>query len=172
MKNKWIIEVISAILIAIFVYAASVKLLNYSLFVTQLHTHPLLKHFAGTIAWIVPAMELFLSVLLLLPVTRRKGLYGSAFILLIFTIYLGFMFLSGKPLPCTCGGFISTFTWRQHIIFNLGLILLSIIGIRLYNSAKLFYRGSAKKKQPVRAVWSMPMLRQDTPVVFFILPDV
>lgn len=152
MKNKGIIAVISALLIGVFVYAAFSKLLNYPLSVAQLHTHPYIGRFAGLIAWFVPAVELIVSALLLFPGSRRIGLYGSAGLLFIFTAYLALMLLSGRPLPCTCGGFISTLDWPQHIVFNLALILLSIIGIRLYKGARLFYRGSVVKKRPVRTV--------------------
>jgi hypothetical protein len=35
-----------------------------------------------------------------------------------------------KNLPCSCGGIISKLSWKQHIIFNLFFIVLSVIGIR------------------------------------------
>jgi hypothetical protein len=39
------------------------------------------------------------------------------------------MLLSEKDLPCSCGGIISSLSWRQHIIFNGVFILLAITGI-------------------------------------------
>lgn len=152
MKKEWIIEIISALLVGIFIYAATSKFFNFSLFVAQLHTHPYLKSFAGIIAWIVPATELLISLLLLLPTTRKGGLYGSAALLIVFTVYLCLMLLSGKPLPCSCGGFISLLNWRQHVVFNLVLILFAIIGIHLYGNKKSYYEISNRKKKSVRAV--------------------
>ena len=50
MKRQLIIQSIAALLILVFVYAASSKLLNYHLFAAQLEMHPLLEHFAGLFA--------------------------------------------------------------------------------------------------------------------------
>lgn len=154
MKTKWVIEIISALLIVIFVYAAASKLLNIPLFAAQLETHPYLKQFSDLLAWLVPGLEILISVLLILPITRKSGLYASAVLLIIFTMYLGLMLLSGKQLPCSCGGFISILDWKQHVVFNLALILFAIIGIHLYGNKKSYYKISKKKKEPIKAVWT------------------
>ena len=44
MKQKVIIEIISVLLILLFVYASTSKLLNYALFVTQLKASPFLYY--------------------------------------------------------------------------------------------------------------------------------
>jgi hypothetical protein len=36
-----------------------------------------------------------------------------------------------KNLPCSCGGIISKLSWKQHILFNLFFIMLSITGIKV-----------------------------------------
>lgn len=133
MKNrtKNIIDILSALLICLFVYAAEAKLIQYSLFVEQLMMHPLFRHFAESLAWILPVTELIVAVLLIFPFTRMAGFYASAILLLIFTIYLTGMILTDKHLPCSCGGIISGFGWGQHIVFNLFFIVVSITGIVL-----------------------------------------
>ncbi len=151
MKKKWIIEVITVLLIILWVYAATGKLLEYQVFVAQLHTHPMLNPFAGFLAWALPATEFIVSALLVVPKTRLIGLYCTAGLLLSFTIYLMLMLLSGKDLPCSCSGIVSALNWGQHIVFNLVFMFLAIIGILAYNK-KIFYRVSAKKAHSVRAV--------------------
>ncbi|TAM97041.1 MAG: hypothetical protein EPN39_12190 [Chitinophagaceae bacterium] len=131
MRRTVIIDVLAAALIILFVYAALSKLMAYPLFTAQLEMHPLLRPFAGWLAWALPAAELFISALLVIPSTRLMGLYGSAILLFMFTVYLTGMILTDKHLPCSCGGLISGFTWRQHIVFNLVFIILSITGIIL-----------------------------------------
>ncbi|MGH2644193.1 MAG: MauE/DoxX family redox-associated membrane protein, partial [Chitinophagaceae bacterium] len=130
-KTNYIVEILSALLICLFIYAAVSKLLNYSLFVAQLNQHPYLKHFARVLALIVPVTEIIIAVLLTIPHSRMIGLYGSFLLLLIFTIYLTLMILSDKHLPCSCGGIISGFSWKEHTVFNLVFIGLAITGIVL-----------------------------------------
>lgn len=129
MIHKWIIEVITVLLIILWVYAAISKLLEYQVFVSQLHTHRYLQSFAGFLAWALPATEFIVAALLFLPKTRLIGLYCTVGLLLSFTIYLVLMLLSGKDLPCSCSGIISTLSWQQHIVFNQVFLLLAITGL-------------------------------------------
>lgn len=152
MKRALTIEIISSLLIVLFIYAALSKLFEYSLFVEQLKMHPLLKHFAGLLAWALPVTELAVATLLVISRTKLTGLYCVAVLLIVFTLYLIIMLLSDKDLPCSCGGVISSLSWRQHIVFNGVFILLAIIGIWLEKKRKIFYKGSVKKTQPVRTV--------------------
>ena len=131
MRRAVIIEVIVAATIILFVYAAMSKLLAYPLFTEQLEMHPLLKPFAGWLAWAVPAAELLVAALLVIPSTRLVGLYGAAILLFMFTVYLTGMILTDSHLPCSCSGIISGFTWRQHIVFNLVFMGLAVTGIIL-----------------------------------------
>jgi uncharacterized membrane protein YphA (DoxX/SURF4 family) len=150
MKHKWVIDAISAALVLLLVYAASGKLMDYPLFVAQLHTHPYLKPFAGFLAWSVPAVELIISMLMIIPRTRLTGLYAAAALLFAFTAYLVLMLLSGKDLPCSCSGIISSMSWGQHIVFNIVFMLLAIFGIWFYKR-KGFYKGSTISKTiPIR----------------------
>jgi uncharacterized membrane protein YphA (DoxX/SURF4 family) len=130
-RTKNIVEILTALLICLFVYAAISKLTEYSMFVAQLKLHPLFKYFAGLLAWIIPAAELITTGLLVFPLTRRTGLYTSAALLSSFTVYLIVMISTNSHLPCTCGGLIKSLTWRQHIVFNLVFLGLAVTGIIL-----------------------------------------
>src|SRR5665647_1513697 len=125
MKQKVAIEIISSLLILLFVYAALSKLIDYNAFKVQLKNSLWLRSFAVIIAWLVPATELAISFILTIKVTRIFGLYASLLLLMIFTIYISGMLLSGKHLPCSCGGVIQQLSWRQHLLFNLFFIILS-----------------------------------------------
>lgn len=140
------------LLIGLWVYASCSKLFTYQLFVSQLEMHPMLKQFASSLALIIPVSELLIAILLIFSSTRIMGLYCSTILLIIFTIYLIIMILTDSHLPCGCSGIISGFSWKEHIVFNCVFILLSITGIWLYKKEKIFYKGSAKKTQPVQAV--------------------
>lgn len=142
MKQGHIISVISAILILVFSYAAMCKLLDLRLFVAQLDTHPLLHHFSKKLSWSLPAAELGLCVLLILPGTRKVGLYGAAALLGIFIIYLSVMLLSGDHLPCSCGGIINGLGWTGHLFLNISL--LSLASWAIISHSRAAPHGSAE----------------------------
>lgn len=129
--KKWIPDIISGLLIVLFVYAASSKLFDYTQFNTQFGHSPLIAPYAGIITWAVPAIELTIVAMLTVKHTRIPGLYASFILLLIFTLYIAERLLSGKNLPCSCGGVISALSWKQHLVFNLFFMALSIMGIAL-----------------------------------------
>ena len=139
MKHKITIEIICCLLVLLFVYAAFSKLLEYHTFKIQLTNSPFLKPFSGIIVWLIPIAELIIAALLTVTHTRRAGLYFSLILLLVFTVYITGIFLSGVHLPCSCGGIIQQFSWKQHLVFNLFFIVLTVIGIVLERNQKLKY---------------------------------
>lgn len=138
MKKK-IHDIIGGLLVLLFVYAAFSKLFDYTQFKMQLGSSPLLASYAGIIAWMVPVVELIIATLLTVTVTRIIGLYASLGLLLIFTLYITAMLLSGEHLPCSCGGIIQALNWSQHLVFNLFFMALCIGGIvlRKYGNRKM-----------------------------------
>lgn len=135
-SNETIIQIVTCLLIMLFVYAAGSKLVDYRNTRIQLGLYPWISHFSNTIAWANPAAELMTALGILIPRTKKWGFYASLGLLLLYTIYLVSMVseFTHLQLPCTCGGVISTLTWRQHIFFNLFFISLSIWGIRAIRS--------------------------------------
>ncbi len=139
MSRKFIIEIITALLITLFVYAGLSKMLDHRTFSLQLAQSPLLGSRAFVIAWVLPFGELLLAVALVIPATRLLGLYASLTLLIIFTVYLAYMLSFSTHLPCTCGGIISSLSWKQHVGFNSVFILLATVGIWLSRTGKGIY---------------------------------
>lgn len=135
-KSVLIADIISALLLLLFLYTSISKLTDNGLFKNVLTASPLLKPYAGTIAWLVPSTEIAIAILLFIPCFRIKGLIASVLLITLFTIYLLYMIAFTPNLPCSCGGVIKLLTWPQHIVFNLFFILLSLTGIILYRKAK------------------------------------
>lgn len=127
--NKWISDIISALLIFLWAYAACSKLLQYDSFRGQLAASPFVGRFAGIIAAMLPVIELGAALMLTAKGTRIAGLYISFALLLIFTLYIAAMLLSGSHLPCTCGGVIQSLSWKQHLAMNILFIMLADTGI-------------------------------------------
>jgi hypothetical protein len=138
MKKTILIEIISALLLLLFCYAALTKLSEYSVFVFQVSESPfkLLAKSAHWIAWLIPTLELLVAAMLPFTKTRLWALYGAMGLMLLFTIYIAAMLLSGLPLPCACGGLISALHWPGHLVFNIFFLGLSIAGIFLEKKNK------------------------------------
>lgn len=127
-----IVDIISYLFVALFMYTAASKIMTFGQFQSGLAYFPYISKFNTIIAWLVPSVEILISILLIVPSTRKKALYASLALMIIFTVYLIVMVLSGSKLPCSCGGVISKLHWKEHIWFNLIFVILAFIGLKLY----------------------------------------
>ena len=121
MKRNIIIYIASALLIILFLYASISKLVEYSEFKRQLHYSPYISGFAPFLALSLPAVEILVSLMLILNKTRLWGLYASFILMTAFSAYIGYMlaFASIEEVPCPCGGILGEMSWSTHLIFNL-----------------------------------------------------
>jgi uncharacterized membrane protein YphA (DoxX/SURF4 family) len=118
-------------IIALFVYTASSKLLDYYNFHFGLTESPFIAPLANILAWAIPASELLIALMLVIPASRLAGLYSSAILMSAFTIYIAVMLLSGSDIPCSCGGVVEELSWGAHIVFNSVFVILSLSGVYL-----------------------------------------
>lgn len=131
MKQETAIKIICTLLVFLFAYAAISKLLDYSTFHVQLSQSPYITSFANVIAWALPVAELLVAVSFGFSNLRLYAFYAALFLLSLFTAYLIAMLNFSYYIPCSCGGLLSSLSWKQHIVFNIVFILLSLTGIRL-----------------------------------------
>lgn len=131
MKCKIVVEIISSLFILLFVYTAVSKWLDYYSFQNVLKQSSLIGSFAAVAAWLLPLLELGIAGLLFFDPTRKAGFHAAGGILIVFTGYIGYMLLFSNHLPCSCGGVLKYLSWRAHLFFNMGWILLAVIGLRL-----------------------------------------
>ncbi|MFT3701201.1 MAG: hypothetical protein QM802_02470 [Agriterribacter sp.] len=132
MKRIVVLQVIPGILMLLFFYTGFSKLVDHRHFSAELSHSPFLGNVASLVAWGVPVTELFIAGFLFNPGTRIKGLFLSLFILIVFTGYLLAMISSGLELPCSCGGVISSMSWKFHVLFNLLFLMLTSTAIIMY----------------------------------------
>lgn len=122
-----------SLLIILWVYTAGSKLLDLADFRNQLH----LQHFSpSTIAvliFLLPTLELLTAILLMLNTSPKVGLYSSAILLTIFTLYI-ILILSGYYIqtPCSCGGVLKLMSWKTHLLFNSFFLIINATTIHLY----------------------------------------
>jgi hypothetical protein len=129
MKREKAVELISALLILLFTYAALSKLIIFKTFQLQLSQSPILSKFALPISWLVLIVEGLAVLLLLFKQSRLSGLYLSFFLMFSFSAYIFSMIRFSHTLPCSCGGIISQLNWQQHLVFNIVFTVLAMIGI-------------------------------------------
>jgi hypothetical protein len=142
-KGKWIVDSCAFALVFLFVYTATAKFLRIDIFAGQLERFPWISPMAKLMAWVVPAVEVVVALLLLTTRVRLKGFYAALTLMLVFTLYLALMLGSDKHLPCSCGGVISWMTWKEHLVFNLFFIGVVLAGL-VYSSPKIkFYESKA-----------------------------
>lgn len=137
--RKTIIEVISLLLVILWVYAGLSKLLDYETTRFQLGRSPFLEHYAGFVAWAVPTSEIVIALGLLITRTRLASLYASFALMLMFTGYIYLILNHSYYIPCSCGGVLSGMDWQTHLWFNLGFTVLALIAIILSVSGNTKY---------------------------------
>ena len=135
---SYTINLLAALFILLFVYTATDKLWSHHQFQKTLERSPLLSSVSTWLSWMIPVIELFIAVMLLLPRLRQAGFFASCGLMVLFTSYIFFMLLSGDKLPCSCGGIISRLSWLQHLWLNVILTLLAAASIYLSKHSNFY----------------------------------
>ncbi|MHA4811793.1 MauE/DoxX family redox-associated membrane protein [Flavitalea flava] len=137
MKKEIIVDIISCLFIILFLYTGIYKLMDLTHFRWALSKSPLMEHTYLIVSDIIPPLEIIIALLLLIPFfldtprLRKWGLYCSAALMIIFTIYIGYMLEFRTDRPCTCGGIISQMNWHQHLYFNTSFSILALFAVWL-----------------------------------------
>ncbi|MEQ7800939.1 MauE/DoxX family redox-associated membrane protein [Pedobacter sp. ASV1-7] len=132
-----IVFVISRMLFLLFLYSAADKLYDIEKFRIQLGQSPLLTNLAGFVAWFIPAIEIIISILLIIPKTKLLGLFASFNLMVMFTAYIFVIMNYSEYIPCSCNGILEGATWGQHLAFNIAFVALALVGIVLQSRLKM-----------------------------------
>ena len=130
-KKETYLSIIVGLFVLLFIYTAASKLLAYHDTELNMSKSPIITEFAPVLVWLVPTVEIVISILLLIPKTLLTGLYMFFMIMVMFTVYIICILYYSSFVPCSCGGVISSLTWNQHLIFNIFFLILSIIAVFL-----------------------------------------
>lgn len=153
MKKETIIRIITAVIAALFFYAAFSKLSDFDKSKWEMSNQVFPSSIAQILAWLIPAIEIALTILLLISQTRKVALRLSLLLLSAFTIYIAVVMTGvfGR-IPCSCGGILKNMSYGTHLVFNLFFASLAFLGLALdsgwiqYN--RLFYHR--KKGYPTK----------------------
>lgn len=130
MKKVLLTECVIALLVLLFVYAGSSKLLDMKTFRAGMMVQPFATWMNKLMAAALPFAELLIAIALGFGKTRRPALYAYALLMLCFTAYTGLVvFHFFAHTPCGCGGIINHLSWQGHFIINTIFLLLSCLAI-------------------------------------------
>jgi uncharacterized membrane protein YhaH (DUF805 family) len=130
-KKDFPTNIAAILLITIFGYTSTNKLISHDRFQFQLQLIPisLIARNAFLVSVVVPLAEFGLAIALCLRRYRIPGLFGATALLGVFQIYLVALMVSYKDLPCACAGISFELSWTGHLILNALLIAVSIFAL-------------------------------------------
>jgi len=131
-QRDTIAEIISALFILLFVYAALSKIQDFEKFRVELGKSPILNAFSGCMAFLIPGIELFIAAGLVIKHFQYIALYASFALMVMFSAYIVVILKFSSYVPCSCGGILENMTWTQHLVFNIGFVVLGAIAILIY----------------------------------------
>lgn len=132
-----VLEIVSILLILLFVYSALSKVLEFQNFQAQLGQSPLLSAYTGFISYAVLIVELTIALLLAFPKTRFIGLLSSFILMVMFTAYIIVILNYSSFVPCSCGGILEKLGWKEHLVFNILFTILAATACLIVTTNKL-----------------------------------
>lgn len=133
-NSDWLIDLSAALFVLLFIYTAASKLLSFDDFAAQMHNQAIPEWLANALVWSVPGIEILTAVALLYDRTRLTGFWIAFSLMFLFTGYIVFVIIFYKgERPCSCGGVLKQLSWENHLLFNIFFLLLSILGIYMFN---------------------------------------
>jgi len=138
MRSKKItLDCIAALLVLLFLYTALSKFLDFEGFTYDINNQPFPDRWTPILIWLIPGLEIAITINLLVPKWRFIGLWASLVVMTMFTAYTAMVLMHGfSYIPCSCGGVVKNLTWPQHLVLNLSYVAISILGIFLYHPTK------------------------------------
>jgi len=124
-----IIKIASVLFIVLFVYSATSKLLDFEQFKIQLGQSPIITAYADWVAWGIPLIEYVITGLFLVPRSISLAFYASFSLMTMFTTYILLILNFSDYIPCSCGGVLEDLGWTEHIVFNVGFIIIAAIAL-------------------------------------------
>lgn len=140
MKNKTkniIAYSISIFLIIFWLYVGLEKSWSWRNFQLSLHQQPLPSWSVDILYWFLPLAEVLTGVLLAFRSNKLQllGYWGSILLLSAFTIFIG-LGVTGvyEKRPCTCASIFNEMSWEWHLVINVLLLAISVVGLNFMHS--------------------------------------
>lgn len=116
-------EVCFIILSAVLAYTFLVKVADIEIFKLKLLKIPFLDlDWVPFLTYAIPLSELLVVLMMWVEKTRKQGIYGSFFLMSVFTTYLVYLHVVSPITPCSCGGIFELLSFNQHLVLNFILL--------------------------------------------------
>jgi hypothetical protein len=136
-RSQWLFEIITYLLILLFLYTALTKVLDWHHYVRKMNNQVFSKAITPTITFMIPLVEFVAVGLLVWSRTRIKGLWLAFALMTSFSMYVGLVTLKVFPrVPCSCAGVFEVMSWAEHLIFNLIFTAMALYAILVKNKVK------------------------------------
>ncbi|MEN5376519.1 MauE/DoxX family redox-associated membrane protein [Sphingobacterium kitahiroshimense] len=144
---------ISMFLIIFWLFVGLEKAWSWQNFQISLQQQPLPDWSIGIIFWMVPLIEILTGILLASRDDKlhRVGYLGSILLLSAFTIFIG-LGVAGvyEKRPCTCSSIFNELSWEWHLVVNMILLSISILGLWILRPALLSSGDSVRYSKSMR----------------------
>lgn len=132
MKKQSIVDLLSTLILTMFLYAAFSKYFDWNAFTRSMYDQPFEKWFVQVLIIAVPPVEIMTAVLLMFERTRFIGMVISTLLMTAFTCYIALALWGAfAKMPCSCGGIIKRLSWKGHLLFNLFFLSVSVLGSKM-----------------------------------------
>jgi uncharacterized membrane protein (DUF373 family) len=132
MIKELVLFIVILLIVMMWLYASSSKYFDFAGFKRDMHKQPFPTWLSDILLIIIPPIEITTALMVAWQKTRRNGLVITEVLMSAFTLYIiAIMFKFFPRVPCSCGGIIKSFTWEEHLIFNLFFVAIGIIGLLL-----------------------------------------
>ncbi|WP_373496223.1 MauE/DoxX family redox-associated membrane protein [Aquiflexum sp.] len=130
-KDQFVI-VVALLLAFLFLYTAFSKVLDPVGTLQALKNQVFPVWMAEILFYTLPIAEVSTTFLLMTDKWRIAGLKSSVVLMAIFTGYI-LLVLTGifSRVPCSCGGVLNSLGWGEHLVFNLAVLGLAVLGVKM-----------------------------------------
>jgi hypothetical protein len=136
MKKELLYELITGLLVLLFLYTGFTKILDFQNFEISMRFQHLPGWLTAPLIYLLPGSEIVVAGLLVSDKSRVAGLYAGFVMMSGFTLYVGAALLHLFPkAPCACGGVIKSLGWGPHFMLDMLFVFLSGISLSYYRKA-------------------------------------
>ncbi|MGN0019980.1 MAG: MauE/DoxX family redox-associated membrane protein [Sphingobacterium hotanense] len=130
-------RLIIMLLLALWLPVAIDKILDFAAFRSGILNQPFPDLLGYILIYLLPVLEIATVATLVVSRLQKLGLIMSTTLLIVFSTYIAIALLGAwEQLPCGCGSVINGMNWKQHLIFNLIFLIISIWGLYLWNKLR------------------------------------
>lgn len=139
LRSPVVLYIIIGIFAFFFAFAGASKLLEIDTFYGQLSSQPLPDGWTPLLVWLIPVGLILVAIGLLFELTRLAALCAALALFGCFALYIIFILSNTfHRIPCSCAAVFRSWGWKEHLYFNLVMLMLAAWAISLQRKREVF----------------------------------